>query len=425
MTEYRDSGIAAAGRLAWGTHFALFFEEPGRLAETVCDYFSAGFKGGEHGLWLVSEPFSRSQAQALAKQWALDASMECIDFEDWYLHDGEFDRRRAVDRWNTKVLQVRARGGTGLRVFASEPWLKRDYGCRFLDYERSLCSHLAELQLLMLCAYPLDTALPADMLRVSRAHHLVLVSQGGCLQAVQTRDSDGEFEERVKTRTRQLQEANQELRRLAARLQSVREQEGTRIARELHDELGSSLAGLRWEIEELDRGIEGNGAPRARVAGMTKLVDDIINSVRRISSELRPAILDDLGVTAAIEWHCEQFEARTGIECRCDIQVHQLEFSSDEATAVYRIFQEALTNILRHAQATHVDIRLLAEGEDFFMEIADNGVGIPEAARSDPRSLGLIGMRERAQLLGGHLDIDGEHRGGSVLTLRFPLESAK
>jgi signal transduction histidine kinase len=227
----------------------------------------------------------------------------------------------------------------------------------------------------------------------------------------------------------QLQATSEQLRALSARLRSAREEEGARIARALHDELGSALTSLKWDLEEIDNtyvvaGSQGSlSVLCAKVATMTKRIDDTINTVRRIASELRPRILDDLGLVAAIEWQAQQFQARTGIICQFDALVENGDLSQDHATAIFRIFQEALTNILRHAQATRVNITIEEEEGAYVLAMRDNGRGITEEERTGSRSLGLIGMRERAQLIGGTIDITGLAGKGTVLTVRVPIPS--
>jgi signal transduction histidine kinase len=154
---------------------------------------------------------------------------------------------------------------------------------------------------------------------------------------------------------------------------------------------------------------------------MLRLTETTIGTVRRISSELRPSVLDDLGLAEAIEWQAGQFQARTGITCRCDCPPEELDLSREQSTAVFRIFQEALTNIIRHAQATSVDITMKIEGGELVLKIIDNGRGITENERAGARSLGLLGMRERAHLIGGKININGVEGEGTVITVRVPL----
>ena len=231
----------------------------------------------------------------------------------------------------------------------------------------------------------------------------------------------------LKRAEEKLKATSEQLRALSARLHSAREEEGARIARELHDELGSALTSLKWDLEGIDKFCSESGRIdasklRVRLKGMMGLTDDTIDTVIRISSELRPGILDDLGLLAAIEWQAEQFEARSGIVCRIDSFVENIDLSREHATAVFRILQEAFTNILRHAKATRVNITVLVEALDFVLEIRDNGRGITEAESTGSRSLGLMGMRERVQLMGGRIEISGIPGKGTVLTLRIPIK---
>lgn len=224
----------------------------------------------------------------------------------------------------------------------------------------------------------------------------------------------------------QLKATTDQLRALSASLRSAREEEGTRIARELHDELGSSLTGLRFDLEEVQKSLsefEGDTAIstlQEKVASMTRLTDGTINTVKRISSELRPSLLDDLGLVAAIEWEAQQFVARSGIPCRCHCLAETIDLNKERATAVFRVFQEALTNILRHANATMVNVTIAEEEAELVLEVRDDGGGITEAERTDPRSLGLTGMRERVHLAGGTIEITGAAGMGTILTVRVP-----
>ena len=224
-----------------------------------------------------------------------------------------------------------------------------------------------------------------------------------------------------------LKASSEQLRALSASLQSAREEEAARIARQIHDDMGGILTGLRWELEALEKMIDQPADPghlqamRDTLTTMRGLTDTTINVVRRIASELRPSILDDLGLVEAIEWQTEQFQARTGIECQCDCSLQSTPLSEQQSTAVFRIVQEALTNILRHAQATGVSVAMKEEDGILVLKVSDNGRGITPAEVSNKKSLGLLGMRERAHLIGGHLDIGGSAGRGTTLQVRVPL----
>jgi PAS domain S-box-containing protein len=231
-------------------------------------------------------------------------------------------------------------------------------------------------------------------------------------------------EEKIKATTAQL-------RALSARLQSAREQEGIRIAREIHDELGAALTSLRWNLEDIDEAIpESADQPdlqerRKKIESMMKLIDSTINTVRRIASELRPIGLDDLGLVAAIELHARKFQDRTRIIVECDCGLENGKLSREQSTAIFRIFQEALTNVLRHSQATRVNIQMKEENGEFELTIGDNGRGITDDEKSGDRTLGLLGMRERAHLIGGRIEITGSVGKGTVVIVRIPISGSK
>jgi signal transduction histidine kinase len=155
-------------------------------------------------------------------------------------------------------------------------------------------------------------------------------------------------------------------------------------------------------------------------------IDKTIQTVRRISTELRPGILDDVGLAAALEWQAQEFQKRTGIPCRVTSRIHETRFDTDLNTAFFRIFQETLTNVIRHAHATRVDVVLREERGQLTMEVKDNGRGISSDEISNTKSIGLLGMRERAALLGGELTITGQPDAGTAVTVRIPIpRSAK
>jgi PAS domain S-box-containing protein len=221
--------------------------------------------------------------------------------------------------------------------------------------------------------------------------------------------------------------AEQALRALSARLHSAREEEGTRIAREIHDELGGALTGLKWDLEKIDNTLNGlaDGLQltevRNRIGSMTTLIETTITTVRRIAAELRPGVLDDLGLVAAIEWQIEQFQSRSGLKCHWTNNAKEIELDREKATAVFRILQEILTNVLRHAGATNVYVKLGRTKHYFEVEVKDDGRGITESQRLNSRSLGLLGMKERALLVGGDVRVTGKEGAGTTVVVRVPL----
>ncbi len=222
---------------------------------------------------------------------------------------------------------------------------------------------------------------------------------------------------------RQLLESNRQLRELSATLQDVREKERTRIARELHDELGQQLMGLRMELSWLGNQLsEKRDALAHKVEGMKQQIDMTIKSVRRIATELRPTLLDDLGLGAAIEWLAADFSAKTGIAVDLDLAGAGSARGEARATALFRITQECLTNVARHAAATRLCISLRVDGDVLELAVADNGKGMAEDAAAKRGSHGLIGIRERAIMLGAEATFVSSPGAGTAVRVAIPLD---
>lgn len=230
-----------------------------------------------------------------------------------------------------------------------------------------------------------------------------------------------ELEARLQQRTAELQSANDQLRRLASRLHAAREEERTRIAREIHDELGGNLTGLKMDVARLRRRWTGDPESRKETGDILHAIDTLVQTVRQIATELRPAILDDFGLAAAIEWQSQEFEKRSGITCQVKTLVEDVPLDRDGATAIFRVFQETLTNVARHAQASRVEVTLDQRGDCLVLEVSDNGRGISTSRLSSAKSLGLAGMRERISLLSGELEIRSARGQGTTVRITVPL----
>jgi signal transduction histidine kinase len=218
-----------------------------------------------------------------------------------------------------------------------------------------------------------------------------------------------------------LRQSRQRLRELALHIQHVKEEEAKRIAREIHDELGQALTALKmdlyWIVPRLP---DEKAALHDKIEKMGKLIDTTIHSVRRISSELRPGILDDFGLSAAIEWQSNDFWERTGLQCDFISDPESIVLDPDRSVAIFRIFQETLTNIVRHANATVVDVSLEETDREICLMVRDNGKGISEHQIRDSRSFGVIGIKERVNDLVGQLRIHGQPDRGSTVSVRIP-----
>jgi PAS domain S-box-containing protein len=226
----------------------------------------------------------------------------------------------------------------------------------------------------------------------------------------------------TKRSEQELRASSEQLRNLTAHLQSVREEERARISREVHDELGQALTAVKMDLAWLaGRLPQRDGPMLKRIRSTQQLADSIIQSIRRISTELRPAVLD-LGLAAAVEWQVQEFEARSGIRCKVRLLTRQV-VASNASTAMFRIFQETLTNVARHAKATRAEVVLQKQRDRLVLLIHDNGRGFDQADPSLSKSLGLLGMRERAAILGGRVSISSAPGKGTTVTASIPLPS--
>jgi len=236
------------------------------------------------------------------------------------------------------------------------------------------------------------------------------------------RKAQEDLEMLVRERTAELMQSNRQLRNLAVHLQTVREEERKHISREIHDELGQMLTALNMDLAFL-----GRRAPvtdksfRENIELMVAHVSSTIQMVRRLCAELRPKLLDDFGLAAAIEWHAKSFQERTHIRCRISLHPGKITLDEGCSTAIYRILQESLTNVVRHSDATVVTIRLRREADEVILRVRDNGKGFARDRLSDPDSFGLIGMKERALSFGGAVSIESVRGKGTTVTARFPL----
>lgn len=464
-TALRKSGITFVGDLPWGTHLCHFYETKADLLDILLPYFKTGLENNEFCLWVVFDPLNEEEARNALRQAVPEAdrylttgAIEIVAHTQWYLKAGVFDLQEVIRGWLEKLNQALDRGYAGMRANGNEAWLTKKEWSDFSTYEAKLNELIVDHEMLVLCTYPLAKTKATEFFDVARTHQFIIVRQNGRWEVLETaafkqakatiKQLNEELEQRIEERTQALAVTNAELqqeilerqhteaelkvmsvqlRTLAARVTSAREAERARIARELHDELGAILTSIKWELEEMEKFYAEAGQPldlaagQEKVEGMLSLIDTSTNTVKRLAAELRPSMLDDLGLGAAIEAQAQQFEARTGIVCQFTPTVEEVGLTWEQATALFRILQEALTNILRHAQATSVSIMLAVQGDEIMLEVRDNGRGITEAQKNAAQSLGLLGMRERMLLVGGAIEITGVAGKGTVLTVRVPL----
>jgi len=465
-TELRKTGISVVGDLPWGAHFCYFYETKQDLLDVLIPYFKTGLENKEFCIWVISnselltvQEATNALRDALPSldRYVAERSIEVVGHDDWFLNANTFDPHKVAHRFRMRLNDALARGYAGMRVNGSPAWL-RDAGPQEVrKFEAELDKLFPHERTIASCTYPLSSIGGEEIFDVISTHQFAIARRQGKWQIVGTPEllqAKGEIkrlneglEQRILERTSELRVANvdlmkeinernlveerlrattESLRAISARLESAREEEAVRIAREIHDELGATLSSLRWELEDVVEVMSGSKAPgqstelTKRIERMHELTDAAVSAVRRIASELRPIALDELGLSEAIEFQARQFQERTGIIVQCDCQQGSVDLNGEQSTAVFRIFQEALTNILRHAQATKVQIQLHKENGAVVLTIGDNGRGITDEEKSGQRTLGLLGMRERAHLVGGTINING-HGKGTAITVRIPI----
>jgi signal transduction histidine kinase len=248
----------------------------------------------------------------------------------------------------------------------------------------------------------------------------------------QLQRAKAELELRVAERTRELSAALKQVRELSAHAHSVREDERTRIAREIHDELGSLLVALKLDVNWMAKRVDDREPVARKCAAMNRMIETAVDNVGRIITDLRPSILDHQGLIAALEWQVQEFSEATELPCEVEFDIAPAAFVPDgaKATAAFRIFQEMLSNVARHAQASAVRIAVRLTPAELVMEVEDNGVGAARGALEATTSYGVMGMRERALHFGGALSIAGARPApfapddgapGTLVCLRLPL----
>ena len=426
-----------AGGLGLHEHLCLLYATKEEQFAAAVPFLRAGLERGERCLYIADENGAAAVMDALRKGGTdVDRSLRhralmIADKQETYLRHGRFD----PDLWIRFLSQATHEEGagkfSGVRTLLGEmTWaLGEDTAPdSLIEYEAKLSYYVRDHDVRILCQYNLNRFSPQLILDIIRTHPVVVY--GGIIcpnpyyvppeELLKLNQAAREVE-RLLNNILAWQRSVDQLRALTARLQTVREDERTKVAREIHDELGQALTAIKLEFTALLRDLPAvQGPVGQRSQSILKLLDGTIQSIRRIATELRPGILDDIGLVAAVEWAAEEFQARTGINCHLDRPDANIGMDTQSATALFRIVQETLTNVVRHANASEVNIRLAQEHGQLVLEVRDNGRGISEEQLSGNRSLGILGMRERALLIGGELTMSGSPGKGTTVTVRIP-----
>jgi signal transduction histidine kinase/GAF domain-containing protein len=335
-------------------------------------------------------------------------------------HLGSWHHELATDRqtWSDQLF----------RICSLEPQSEVMTAARYLEMvhpeDRERVNDLMDAAIRAGTSFDFEHRLvwPDGQVRTIHTRGTVTVGADGSARAIEGTAQD--ITERQQLAA-ELVRSHAELTRLSAHLQTAREEERARIAREIHDELGGSLTGVKMDVARLRR-LGSAGSPQwlAQAEAVSAALDATVKTVRRIATELRPAILDDFGLVAAIEWQLNEFRQRSGLACELQAGLEQVNLDRDSATAIFRVFQETLTNVARHAQASRVRVRLYEQPGGLVLVVQDNGRGMDTAMATQGNTFGLMGMRERVRMLSGQLEIQGEPGQGTTVRVRVPLPSA-
>lgn len=467
--ELRKTGISVIGDIPWGTHFCHFYETKEDLLDILVPYFKAGLESKEFCIWVIFDPLTEEDARnALrAASPAMDLHLERGDVEivphsEWYLRDGVLDLQRVKRIWQEKLNQALANGYEGLRFNGTAAWLTERMWPDFLDYERELNGVIFQQRMIVCCTYPLATRKATEIFDAARSHEFSVARRHGRWEVLETPELkeakaeitllNQQLEARINKRTKELALTNEALRKeitertlaeetlrrlgeqlraLSARLESLREEERRRISREVHDELGQRLTGLKMDLNWLESRLERIGDPKLRTELEERIVaagataDEMIGTVQRVADELRPAILDNLGLVSALRHEAGQFQSRTGVHVSLVLPEGSLRLPPAVSIAVYRIFQEILTNVMRHAQATAVRVSLKTSQDRLHLVVEDNGRGFGPEELGSPSGLGVLGMKERAAMVSGSVSVAGRPGKGTRVQLEIPIGEAK
>jgi signal transduction histidine kinase len=449
-SQLRKTGISVVGDMPWGAHFCHFYETKEDLLDILVPYFKTGLEEKEFCIWVVFDPLNPTEAEEALRravphfdQNLASGDIEILPHTELYFKDGKLDLEHVVAILKEKLAQALAKGYAGMRANGNEAWLTEKDWKNFVDYEKKL-----------------NTCSAAELFDVARSHEFAIARRNGNWEILETpelkqakasiRRLNEELEERIEARTRDLAATNHDLQReiaerkeaennlrvsrerlraLTARVESLREEERVRVAREIHDELGQSLTGLKMDLLWMERKLsELSNSPTTnplldRVVAATELVDGVVAAVQQIATDLRPGVLDKLGLGPALQYEARSFQERTGI--RCEVRLPETEPipPGELATALFRIFQECLTNVARHARASEIKAELKVEAGSVILSVYDNGRGITPTETSSSDSLGLLGMKERAALLGGEVVFQAVPDNGTTVTARLPRDS--
>ena len=437
--EHRETGIPVASALPWGSHFCHFYKTKRDLLGGIIPYFKCGLENGEFCTWVVSPPLTLEEGRNALRQAVpafdqyLDAhSIEILPHLQWYFEAGRFELHHVISKWHEKLEQALARGHVGMRASGNTAWIHKEDWRDFREYEKELDVLLAGKRMMMLCTYPLARNSSAQILDVARIHRAAVARRGGRWEIVETpqlkraKDKIKKLNEKLDKclaeRGRELQAANQRMHIFSHLLFQAQEKDRRRLAHEFHDEIGQALTAAKLNL--LSVAGTADTVVSGRLQETVQILSQLLRDVRQISLDLRPSLLDDLGLVPALRSLLDQQARRAGLKERFTADNLPANLASEIQTTCFRIAQEATTNVLRHAHAQSMALELRVERGQLRLKITDDGVGldIKRMERQQPKSFGLLGIKERAVLAGGHAWITSAPGRGTTINVHLPIQ---
>jgi signal transduction histidine kinase len=434
-TEWTKTGIGVVGDKPWGSHFFLFYETKADLLDALVPYFKAGLENNEFCAWALSEPLTKEEAaNALSRavpqfhRHLTDGKIEILPGRDFYLNGDHFERERVLRDLSNKLDHVLRSGYNGMRGNGSNSWLKRKDWDAFCEYEKDLNRTIANQQMIMLCAYPLAGRTATEILDVTRTHQFAIARRNGSWEVVETSQlkeakvAIRKLNEELRLRAAELEKEEGTSRALNRKLLQAQDEERRRLALELHDSAGQLLAALKWKMVPLTEDIARQDSELAKRSGdCLKLLDELWKELRTVSYLLHPPLLHEAGLSFALRWYLEGLAERSGLGVDLELDLHLARPSADIETTIFRIVQEALTNIHRHAKTKSARVRINGDSESIRVEIEDEGRGIAQFRSLDDPSfqmgVGIQGMRERVRLLNGRFKLKSGNAGTTIIAV--------
>jgi signal transduction histidine kinase len=269
--------------------------------------------------------------------------------------------------------------------------------------------------MLVICSYPLDKCGAFEMVDIFNTHNSLLIRKRGQWEAIEN------IEHKLKGESLKFSD---KMKRLNIYLQSKRESEKTLVSKYIHDDIAQTLVALKMLLYSMNMNLpEGMNVMSERIQEMSEIIDKTVHRAKEIFTDLRPSVLNHFGLVAAIQWKAQEFENRVGTKCKVAIGSERIDLDWDRSTTIFRIFQELLTNVEQHAEATQVNIKLSVKDDKLELKVKDNGKGITEKQLADPKSFGIIEMIERIRSLGGEEIFKGVSNKGTIVTIRIPFKT--